>query len=107
MHNCLPGHAYTFDYTNYKGSRARRHVIFREVSWGSNDWYPELQFFFTGFDVDKNEVRSFSFSKIEINSFSRFTDQQLHNHLNPPPEDEPASAPIHVELPQLAPEGDL
>lgn len=89
FHHTQPGHAYTFFYENYRGERERRHVIYRELSWGSNNFYPKLQFFFTGFDVDKKEVRSFSLGKIEITSFSRFTDQELHNHLNPPPEEEP------------------
>lgn len=86
FHDCQPGNAYVFTYTNYKSEVETRHVIFRTVSWGSNEFYPDLQFFFTGFDVDKKAVRSFSFAKIDIKSFRLFTDYELERHLAVEPE---------------------
>ncbi len=100
LHDIKPGHAYRFFYTNYRGEYEQRHVIFRELSWGSTEYYPELQFLFTGFDVDKDEVRSFSLPQMDVATFSRFTDYELKLHLNPPPEEAPASE-LQVDEAQL------
>ncbi len=88
LHDVKPGHAYRFMYTNYKGERGQRHVIFRELSWGSTEWYTEVQFLFTGFDVDKDEVRSFRLSNMDIRTFAHFLDYELKLYLNPPSETE-------------------
>lgn len=77
IHDILPGIAYTFEFTNHRGERSNRTVIARNMQWGSTPWHKELQFFFSAFDLEKQEVRSFPFDRIRNESFRRFTDEEL------------------------------
>lgn len=54
----------TFPYTNYKGEFAIRTVIFSGIEYGSNEWYPEPQWFIRTWDLDKNAPRSFALDRI-------------------------------------------
>lgn len=58
------GH-YTFPYENYKGEIKQRRVAFEGLDYGSNEWYPEDQWFMRTWDFDKNAPRSFALNKID------------------------------------------
>ena len=75
--NVLPGAAYTFEFTNFKGELRSRRVIARALQWGSTAWHPEIQWFLDGFDLDKHEARSFPLSAIRLGSFRAMTDPEL------------------------------
>ena len=63
-----PGQRLAFKYENYRGEVDMRHVIFLGLQYGDNEWYPEPQWFIRTHDLAKNAVRSFAFSKIDIDS---------------------------------------
>lgn len=54
-----------FKYLNYKGELLIRNVIVREISYGSNEFYPTPQFMIIGYDLDKKDIRTFIFSNIK------------------------------------------
>lgn len=65
------GYCYQFVYTNYKGSTKIRVVRFDDIQYGSNEYYPNDELFFHGYDYDKKAPRSFAFSKIDMSTFKR------------------------------------
>ena len=67
----IPGYRYTFIYTNHRGETKTRRVEFVGLDFGSNDWYPEEQWFMRTQDLDKFQTRSFALNKIDIGSIER------------------------------------
>lgn len=60
-----PGHVLTFPYENYRGEVQERVVRFESVQFGSNEWYPEPQWFLHCFDFEKQAQRSFALNQID------------------------------------------
>jgi len=77
LHSVEPGLTYLFEFTNHRGETATRVVIARSVQWGGTPWHPELQFFLFGFDIEKQEPRSFPLALIRLETLRRFTDEDL------------------------------
>ena len=49
-----------FRYTNWRGETATRTVLPHKIWFGSTEWHPEEQWFLTGEDVEKGEIRDFA-----------------------------------------------
>lgn len=60
----MPGQKLQFDYVNHRGEAETRHVIFRGLDWGENEWYPEAQWFMRCTDLVRNADRSFALNRI-------------------------------------------
>lgn len=58
------GSRLSFLYENYKGKTAERDVILLGLNYGSNEWYPEDQWFIHCWDNHKQACRSFALAKI-------------------------------------------
>lgn len=67
------GQAVEFFYSNHEGKRTLRRVLIESFSYGSNEWYPEPQFFLNCWDFDRNARRSFAFANIEAGSMEQAT----------------------------------
>ncbi|MBS0621595.1 MAG: class I SAM-dependent methyltransferase [Verrucomicrobia bacterium] len=52
------------DYVNWRGHRATRHVIARELVWGSTEWHREAQWLLRAYDVEKESERQFAVKDI-------------------------------------------
>lgn len=61
----LPNQRLSFPYNNYRGETSQRIVEFRGLDFGSNEWYPEEQWFMRCFDEEKNAFRSFALHRID------------------------------------------
>lgn len=96
------GRAYFFEFTNFRGETSFRHVIARGLRWGSTPWHKDTQFFFDGFDLDKQEVRSFPISGINARAFRWFTDEELDVFLTMKVQD--AVSEALSKMPQPEPE---
>lgn len=59
-----PGDKLVFTYRNHRGEVEPRAVELIGVDYGSNEWYPEPQWFLRGRDMLKNAERSFAFANI-------------------------------------------
>lgn len=57
-----------FVYTNHRGETAKRRVIFRALSFGTTEYYPELQWLIEAFDLDKEAVRVFALKNIKLDT---------------------------------------
>lgn len=53
-----------FRYKNWRGEIATRTVLPHKIWFGSTEWHPEEQWFLTGEDVEKGEIRDFALSDI-------------------------------------------
>ena len=73
--NVVPGAFYTFDFINHRQELRKRIVVARSLQWGATAWHPDLQWFLEGFDIEKQELRSFPLARIELGSFARYTDE--------------------------------
>ncbi len=51
-------------YTNYKGRTAVRHVLPKNLFFGSNEWHKEEQWLLLAMDLDEGEERTFSVKDI-------------------------------------------
>lgn len=60
-----PGALLTFPYTNHKGEYGIRTATFAGIEYGSNEWYPDPQWFIRTWDLDKNAARSFALNLID------------------------------------------
>lgn len=60
----IAGNTLEFDYENYKGNTSHRRVQLIGLDYGSNEWYPEDQWFARCYDFDKKDFRSFALAKI-------------------------------------------
>lgn len=58
------GDTIRFPYKNHRGENAIREVIFHGIDYGSNEWYPEAQFFLRCYDPQKG-ARSFAIANID------------------------------------------
>lgn len=54
----------TFSYKNYKGVTAFRHVEPLNIYFGSTEYHPEPQWLLYGFDIEKQEWRTFAMKDI-------------------------------------------
>lgn len=54
------GHVVMFQYKNHRGEIEVRNVVFSEMRYGSNQYYPEDQFFLHGHCLDRDSQRSFA-----------------------------------------------
>ncbi len=61
-------------YTNYKGERAWRRVLPREIKFGCNEWHKESQWLMFAIDLEKDAVRTFAM-------------KDVHEWRNTPPEE--------------------
>lgn len=52
-------------YTNCKGVTAIRHIIPKDIFFGSTEWHTEEQWLLNAFDVDKQADRSFALRDIK------------------------------------------
>lgn len=60
-----PGNVVKFEYTNHRGVTEERHVEVIGLDFGSNEWYPEDQWFMRGRCLDRDAIRSFALAKID------------------------------------------
>ena len=54
----------TFSYTNWRGQFETRHVRPLTIRWGTSDWYTEPGWLLSCWDLDRNDIREFSLSKM-------------------------------------------
>lgn len=59
------GHQISFPYTNHRGETRVRVAEILGVDYGSNEWYPEPQWFLRCTDLEKNVTRSFALARID------------------------------------------
>ena len=52
-------------YTNWKGVTAIRHIIPKDIFFGSTEWHQEEQWLLNAFDVEKQADRSFALKDIQ------------------------------------------
>lgn len=52
-------------YTNWKGITAIRHIIPKDIFFGSTEWHQEEQWLLNAFDVEKQADRSFALKDIQ------------------------------------------
>lgn len=60
----VSGMPLAFDYTNHRGATERRNVVYLNLEFGSNEYYPEPQFLIRCFDPSRNAERSFAIANI-------------------------------------------
>lgn len=65
MINFPCGSTLIFPYEDYRGETTQRVVIFKNLQFGSNEWYPEPQWFLHAFDLEKNAYRSFALARLD------------------------------------------
>lgn len=68
-----PGEVVWIDYTNWRGERAVRQILPRELVWGCNQYHPQPQWLLRALDMEKGEGREFalcSITKISAHAFS-------------------------------------
>ena len=53
-------------YTNWKGVTAIRHIIPKDIFFGSTEWHQEEQWLLNAFDVEKQADRLFALKDIQI-----------------------------------------
>jgi predicted DNA-binding transcriptional regulator YafY len=53
-----------FEYKNYRGETAMRNVQFRGLAYGSNEYYPEPQWFMVAWCHERQAIRSFALNLI-------------------------------------------
>ncbi len=61
----MPGNRLRFRYVNHRGQDELRDVVFRGLDYGSNEWYPDKQWFMRCYDVERDAYRSFALARIE------------------------------------------
>ena len=54
----------SFSYVNYKGVFKRRKAILQAVYWGSNKWHSKDQWLVIGWDLEKQEERTYALKDI-------------------------------------------
>lgn len=59
-----PGAHISFEYFNHRDDTATRTVVFKSLEYGSNEWYPEPQWFMRCYDLDRGAERSFAILNI-------------------------------------------
>ena len=52
-------------YTNWKGVTAIRHIIPKDIFFGSTEWHKEEQWLLNAFDIDKQADRAFALKDIK------------------------------------------
>lgn len=62
---------YQFEYTNYRGEKSRRQVMFHHVWFGKTEYHPEPQWMVRAFDLEKKDNRDFALADIEPGSLKR------------------------------------
>lgn len=60
-----PGQIIEFDYTNWRGEKARRKAKFARIYWGSNEYHTKQQFLVSAIDLDKDQLRTFAAADME------------------------------------------
>lgn len=59
-----PGAHLTCDYRNWHGDDRRRHIMVRNIYWGTTDFYREPQWLVACVDLEKQESRIFALNRI-------------------------------------------
>ncbi len=59
-----PGSSVHIWYTNHRGEARWRHVVPREIRFGSTEHHKEMQWLLEAFDVDKDASRTFAMNDI-------------------------------------------
>lgn len=52
-------------YTNYRGELSIRRIVPLRLWFGSNQWHTEPQWLLDGFDLDKQEERTFALKDLQ------------------------------------------
>jgi len=65
----LAGQSVEFGYLNHRGETATRQCVVIGPDYGSNEWYPEPQFFLRCIDTERNVIRSFALANIVAGTF--------------------------------------
>lgn len=73
MFNFLPGALLQFEYTNHRNVVEERHVEFRGMQMGANDYYPAPTLLLFCHDYDRDGPRSFAVSNINAASLKAWT----------------------------------
>jgi predicted DNA-binding transcriptional regulator YafY len=60
-----PGDRIRFPYTNHRGVTEERDVIVQSIQYGSNEHYPEPQWFLGCYDCSRKGYRSFAVNRID------------------------------------------
>lgn len=55
-----------FEYTNHRGETAIRTIEPTEIYFGSNEYYPEKQWLLRGYDLNKDNFRTFALTKMKF-----------------------------------------
>lgn len=76
MFSFIPGNQYQFRFRNYRGEDETRHVIFHGCDYGSNDYYPEPEWFIRCWDIERGESRSFVLRNIDTTTLIAFSDMK-------------------------------
>lgn len=53
-----------FMYKNYRGKEELRHVLLKEIRWGSTEWHPQEQWLLRAWDYARGEYREFAMKNI-------------------------------------------
>lgn len=59
-------HQIALNYTNWRGQRSLRHIIPKNLFFGSNEWHPEPQWLIAAWDCDKKADRTFTLAGFSI-----------------------------------------
>ena len=54
------------NYRNWKGIRSKRRVIPIKLEYKSTEYHPEIQWILIGFDIGKQDIRSFAIKDIHF-----------------------------------------
>jgi len=54
------GNTISFRYTNWKNETTKRKAVFTNISYGSTEYHPEIQWLLEAYDLDKREKRIFA-----------------------------------------------
>jgi len=66
------GNRIAFEYINHRGEVNLRRIMVLGLDYGSNEWYPNDQWFIRGFDLDTEADRSFALDRIVGADIRRF-----------------------------------
>lgn len=64
-----PNCTVTFDYTNYRGKKEIRKVVYNCLQLGNNEYHEKKQWFLNGTCMERKAVRSFALSDIDMETF--------------------------------------
>lgn len=66
FHRFKEGDRIDLDYRNHRGSLERRTLVFQQLEFGRNEYYPEEQFLLRCYCLDRKAERSFAVQNISM-----------------------------------------